>query len=115
MEETGAVKLLSFRETARFTRRVVELLDDEVYARLQLYLAEFPDAGDLIKDGGGIRKIRVPLPGRGKSGGARVIYFWAVTDELILMLDIYAKNEQADLTDEQVNKLSKEVKGLTRQ
>lgn len=114
MEETRVVKLLGFRETARFTKRVVELLDDEAYAQLQLYLAEFPDAGDVVKGGGGIRKIRVPLPGRGKSGGARVIYFWAVTDELILMLDIYAKNEQADLTDEQVNKLYKEVKGLTR-
>jgi len=106
------MKLLSFRETTRFTRRVVELLDDESYSKLQLYLAEFPDAGDLIKGGGGIRKLRQVLPGRGKSGGARVIYYWVVKNDLILMLDVYAKNEQADLTDEQVNELRKEVKGL---
>lgn len=106
------MKLLSFRETTRFTSRVVELLDDEAYTALQLYLAEFPDASDLIKGGGGIRKLRYSLPGRGKSGGARVIYFWAVKNDLILMLEIYAKNEQSDLTDEQVNALRKEVKGL---
>ena len=106
------MKLLSFRETTRFTKRVVELLDDESYSKLQLYLAEYPDAGDLIKGGGGIRKLRQALPGRGKSGGARVIYYWAVKNDLILMLDVYAKNEQSDLTDEQVNELCKEVKGL---
>lgn len=106
------MKLLSFRETTRFTKRVVELLDDESYSTLQLYLAEFPDAGDLIKGGGGIRKLRQALPARGKSGGARVIYYWVVKNDLILMLDIYAKNEQPDLSDEQVNEFRKEVKGL---
>ena len=106
------MQFLSFRETARFTRRIVELLDDESYSKLQLYLVEFPDAGDLIKGGGGIRKLRYVLPGRGKSGGARVIYYWAVKNDMILMLDIYAKNEQADLTAEQVNQMREEVKGL---
>ena len=46
------MKLLGFRETTRFTKRIVELLDDEAYAKLQLYLAEFPAAGDLIQGGG---------------------------------------------------------------
>lgn len=112
MEEVGFMKLLGFRETYRFTKRVVELLDDESYAKLQLYLAEFPDAGDLIKGGGGIRKLRYALPGRGKSGGARVIYFWAVDNDLILLLEIYAKNEQSDLDDDQLKTLRKEVKGM---
>jgi hypothetical protein len=117
MEEAGVVrkslaKLLSFRETTRFSRRIVDLMDDESYSKLQLYLAEFPDAGALIEGGGGIRKLRQALPGRGKSGGARVIYYWAVKKDLILMLDIYAKNEQADLSNEQVEKLRKEVEGL---
>ncbi|MCI0389491.1 MAG: type II toxin-antitoxin system RelE/ParE family toxin [Acidobacteria bacterium] len=66
----------------------------------------------LIEGGGGIRKLRQALPGRGKSGGARVIYYWAVKNDLILMLDIYTKNEKVDLSDEQVNELRKEVKGL---
>jgi hypothetical protein len=61
------MKLLTFRETARFTQRIGELLEDDAYARLQLFLAEFPDSGNLIKGGGGIRKVRVALPGRGKA------------------------------------------------
>lgn len=107
------MKLLAFRETQRFSERIVELLSDEAYAKLQLQLAEFPEAGDLVQGGGGIRKVRVALPGRGKSGGARVIYFWVTADEVIVMLDIYAKNEQADLSDEQIKALHKEVKGLS--
>ena len=109
------MKLLTFRETTRFTKKIVELLDDESYAQFQLFLAEFPAGGDLIKGGGGIRKMRVALPGRGKSGGARVIYFWIGTDDLIWLLDIYPKNEQADLSDEQIKLLNREVKGLTKQ
>jgi hypothetical protein len=69
----------------------------------------------LVKGGGGIRKVRVALPGHGKSGGARVIYFWVVAEDLIVMHDIYAKNDQADLSDEQIKALHKEVKGLSRQ
>ena len=107
------MKLFTFRETARFTQRIGELLDDESYAKLQLFLAEFPDSGSLIKGGGGIRKVRVALPGRGKSGGARVIYFWAVADDIIFMLDVYAKNDQANLSDEQIKALHKEVKGFS--
>lgn len=107
------MKLLAFRETKRFSERIVELLSDEAYAKLQLQLAEFPEAGDLVKGGGGIRKVRVALPGRGKSGGARVIYFWVAADDVIVMLDIYAKNEQADLSDDQIKALHKEVKGLS--
>lgn len=61
---------------------------------------------------GGIRKLRYALPGRGKSGGARVIYFWAVKNDLILLLEIYAKNEQSDLDDDQLKALRKEVKGM---
>ncbi|HKQ51554.1 MAG TPA: hypothetical protein VJT74_04240 [Pyrinomonadaceae bacterium] len=61
-------KLLTFCETARFSKRLAKRLADDDYARLQRYLAENPDAGALIEGGGGIRKIRFALPGRGKSG-----------------------------------------------
>ena len=64
-----------------------------------------PDAGDLIPGGGGLRKIRWSAQGRGKRGGVRVIYYWAVRQEQILMLLIYAKNERDDLTVEQLKVL----------
>ena len=69
-------------------------LADDDYAKLQLYLAENPDAGALIEGGGGIRKLRFALPGRGKSGGIRVIYYWAVRRELILLMDISLVSRQ---------------------
>jgi hypothetical protein len=61
-----------FVETPIFTKQVVEALTDEQYGVLQGSLVARPDAGDLIKGSGGIRKLRWALPGRGKSGGVRV-------------------------------------------
>jgi mRNA-degrading endonuclease RelE of RelBE toxin-antitoxin system len=92
-------------ETSFFTRRVQALLDDDNYRHLQTTLALRPDAGSLIPGGGGLRKIRWGAKGRGKRGGVRVIYYWAVKQERILMLLMYAKNEQDDLTAEQLKVL----------
>ena len=101
-----------FVETPIFTRQVVEVLTDELYGLLQASLVTRPDAGDLIKGGGGIRKLRWALPGRGKRGGVRVIYFWRVTESQIMMLTMYAKNEQANLTSTQVKQLAKLMEAL---
>jgi mRNA-degrading endonuclease RelE of RelBE toxin-antitoxin system len=65
-------------ETSIFTRQVQVLLDDDDYRRLQTTLVLRPDAGDLIPGGGGLRKIRWGAKGRGKRGGVRTIYYWAV-------------------------------------
>ena len=90
-----------FIETKLFTRQVLELLSDDEYAVLQARLKAKPDAGATIAGTGGARKIRVGLEGRGKRGGARAIYYWAVSADQIYMLALYAKNEQADLTPDQ--------------
>jgi len=58
-----------------------------------------------------LRKVRWAATGRGKRGGVRVIYYWAVDREIILMLLIYGKNEQDDLTAEQLRVL----KGLVEE
>jgi len=90
------MRLFSFRETARFTRRVIEYLGDEPYAQLQWYLLVDPEAGDLIETGGGIRKVRWTAVGKGKRGGTRVIYYLASARGELFMLDIYAKSEKED-------------------
>jgi hypothetical protein len=97
--------LYSFKETNWFTRKVLEILTDEEYSKLQWRLIEFPDAGDIIKGSGGIRKIRQSAKGKGTRGGARVIYYFAAENQEIYMLDIYAKNEQTDLSIEQIREL----------
>lgn len=97
-------------ETSTFTRQMTALLSDEDYRAFQYRLAANPGLGALIKGGGGIRKIRVAIGARGKRGGARVIYYWAVRKDLILLLYAYAKNVSADLTPRQVAQLAKVVK-----
>ncbi|MGH9626235.1 MAG: type II toxin-antitoxin system RelE/ParE family toxin [Bryobacteraceae bacterium] len=57
-----------------------------------------------------MRKVRVGVGSRGKSGGARVIYYWAVRRDLILLLYAYPKNVTADLTPKQLAQLAKVVK-----
>ena len=102
-----AVELI---ETFTFTRQITGLLSDEDYGVFQSRLAANPGLGALIKGGGGIRKIRVAVGSRGKRGGARVIYYWAVRRDLILLLYAYPKNVSSDLTQKQVAQLAKVVK-----
>jgi hypothetical protein len=97
-------------ETSTFTRQITALLSDEDYGTFQSRLAANPGHGALIRGGGGIRKVRVAIGSRGKRGGARVIYYWAVRKDLILLLYAYPKNVSADLTPKQVAQLAKVVK-----
>jgi hypothetical protein len=90
-------------ETSIFTKKIIALLNDEEYRILQNILVERPDSGDIIQGSGGIRKIRWGASGRGKRGGARVIYYWATEHDQIFMLYAYAKNERDDLTKDQLS------------
>jgi hypothetical protein len=93
-----------FFETPIFTRFVQSLLSDEEYRLLQMALMIQPDLGPVIQGGGGLRKVRWAQPGRGKSGGVRVIYY-LVTQDRVLMVYIYPKGKQDDLTAEQLKRL----------
>lgn len=85
-------------ETRVFTARICDLLRDEDYRRLQLELIRNPEAGRVIPGTGGLRKLRWGASGRGKRGGARVMYFWHAKSEHLLMLFVFPKNERSDLT-----------------
>lgn len=89
-------------ETSIFTRQVLTLLEEDEYRRLQTMLVVHPQVRDIIPGSGGLRKLRWGAKGRGKRGGVRVIYYWVVKEERILMLLIYGKNEQDDLTVDQL-------------
>jgi hypothetical protein len=97
-------------ETSVFTRQITKLLDEEQYRQFQTELAVNPALGPLIRGGGGVRKVRVGVGSRGKSGGARVIYYWAVSKEIIFLLYAYPKNAAASLTPKQTAHLAKLVK-----
>lgn len=100
---------MKFIETSVFTRRIEKHLDDDSYRLLQHTLILRPDIGKLIQRSGGLRKMRWKSKGRGKSGGVRIIYYWAVSEDTILMLLIYGKNEQANLSPAQLGYLRKIV------
>ena len=96
-------------ETSVFTKRLKNLLTEEDYRKLQNEIILNPEKGKLISGSGGLRKIRFALPGKGKSGGVRIIYYWIKSKGLILMLLIYPKNEQDNLTVDQLKVLKKLV------
>ena len=61
------------------------------------FIAENPDVGDVISGAEGPRKVRWHRKGTGKRGGARVIYFHLVGDEVVLLVMVYAKAERSNV------------------
>jgi len=98
-----------FVEDHGFQKRRKGLLDDEELFGLMESLAVHPGVGKLIPSSGGLRKVRWAAKGHGKRGGARVIYFWWIAEDRILLLDIYAKSEQEDLAAAEIEKLRRKV------
>ncbi|EPT1453034.1 type II toxin-antitoxin system RelE/ParE family toxin [Escherichia coli] len=93
--------MLHFVETLVFERLVDELLTPDDFAKFQAYLIANPEAGDRIERTGGCRKIRWALPGKGKSGGVRAIYYYLSELGEIYLLYVYPKSVRDDLTEKQ--------------
>ena len=106
------MKIMEFIETPTFTRMLTALLTDHEYRGLQNELMEDPERGDIIKGGGGIRKLRYAAQGLGKSGGVRVIYYWVKDNHQIYMLVVYPKSKKDNLTDKETAILRGFVKEL---
>jgi hypothetical protein len=103
-----------FIELPIFVRAAANLFSDEDLAELQLTLLENPAAGNLIPGARGLRKLRVPLSGRGKRGGARVIYYHWVKEQQFYLVYAYAKNVASDLTKEQLQRLAALMEEVTK-
>jgi mRNA-degrading endonuclease RelE of RelBE toxin-antitoxin system len=95
-------------ETSLFTKQVQKLLSEEEYRQLQSELTVRPEMGAIIPKSGGLRKVRWSYRGKGKRGGVRVIYYWAVSPEQVLMLLMYPKNVQDNLSPAQL-KILKQI------
>lgn len=91
--------LITIAELPSFCDDSSSVFTEEEYNNLINYLAEYPDAGDVIPGTGGIRKVRWPAKGQGKRGGARVIYYFRDLNMPVYMLAVYAKGEKINLTE----------------
>lgn len=101
---------MRFIELPIFTTSLRQHLDDESYRAMQVALSLRPEQGVLIQGGAGLRKMRWGVEGRGKRGGVRTIYYWAVNDDLCYMVYMYAKNEEGDLSPTQIRTLARLVR-----
>lgn len=98
---------MTVAELPEYQRRAEKLRSEDERHNIVSYLAAFPKDGDLIRSTGGVRKLRWGRGGRGKSGGARVIYYFHSERMPLYLLTVFAKNERADLS-------RAECKGLAR-
>ncbi|MDP4026789.1 type II toxin-antitoxin system RelE/ParE family toxin [Methylobacterium sp. NEAU 140] len=103
--------LLTVVETEIYLRSAERVMDAAEREAVTDYVAAHPQDGDVIPGSGGIRKIRVPLSGRGKRGGGRVLTFY-VKDRAVYLLLVYAKADQENPTPEQARVLRHLVKTL---
>ena len=99
--------LRSVVETPEFRRRVRGPLTDADREALIDHLAANPDAGDLMPATGGARKLRWAGPGRGKSGGIRVIAFFRGPPVPVFLLTAFGKGQKINLTQSERNDLRK--------
>ena len=99
-------------ETPEFIARTKRLMTDEDREELIGHLARNPTAGDLVPGAGGIRKIRWRLLGRGKRGGARIIYFFHNANVPLFVLTAFAKSERVDLSQKDRNDFQRLTKLL---
>ena len=102
--------MITFVEDEQFTKAADRLLSgDELFALMQKLAAD-PEAGDMIPQSGGCRKLRFAARGKGSRGGARVIYFFRSSAGQILLLEIYAKNEKTNLSPNELKVLKQKAK-----
>ena len=96
---------LAFVETPLFSRQLSEFVEDEEFRAFQNELLMDPERGDLLVGCRGLRKTRMALAGRGKSGGARVIYLYLPEDYVVYFFLLFKKSDTANMSKSQRNQL----------
>ena len=86
--------MFTFVESSLFERYLPAYLDDDEYGELQQYMILNPEAGEVVRGSGGVRKLRWSRPGMGKRGGLRVIYYVQFEPNEFWMLTLYSKSKK---------------------
>ncbi len=102
MKDAAGITVL---QLPKFKAEATRLIGTEGIGALAAYLADHPDGGDVIPGTGGARKLRWAAKGKGKRGGARIIYVYVVIAARIFLIRCYAKNVKTDLTADEKKEL----------
>jgi hypothetical protein len=105
----------TFIETRTFSKRIAGLISDDKLAEFQTDLAQAPEKGPPIQGTGGLRKVRWGIKGRGKSGGARIMYLYLKVHGIIHLVFVFAKGESDNLTADEKKQLKKIVEAIKRE
>ncbi|PJG84590.1 type II toxin-antitoxin system RelE/ParE family toxin [Conservatibacter flavescens] len=92
-------------EHPKFQQKVKHVWTEDERLEFFSYISQHPLMGDVIPQADGMRKIRWQANGKGKRGGARIIYFNLLENGVIVMVDIYAKNEKENLSNQEIQQL----------
>jgi hypothetical protein len=106
---------VEFVQEPIFSAVAAELFTDDAMMRLEVRLMDNPRAGTVIRNCGGARKLRMDIPGRGRSGGARIVYVYVEMRETIYLIFAYPKNAQADLTPDQERRVRAAAERIRRE
>jgi len=107
--------MFEFVELAPFVDTRDSLFSEDEFRALQIYLCEQPEAGDIIQGTSGCRKLRWQSKGKGKRGGARVIYFLRLASGQIVLITAYGKNAQDDIPGKWLRKIKEAYENEIRQ
>lgn len=102
--------MYTFIESAAFKRICPVYLDDDEYSELQQFMMQNPEAGQIVRGSGGVRKLRWVRPGMGKRGGLRIIYFVRDEPSEFWMLTIYAKAKHDNVPAHILKRLAEEFR-----
>jgi hypothetical protein len=105
LSSVGGVPEITVLQLPKFKTEATEIIGVNGIEDVATYLVDHPDAGDVIPGSGGTRKLRWAAKGKGKRGGARVVYLYLVTASRIYLLRCYAKNVKTDLTQDELKAL----------
>lgn len=101
----GEAPEITVLQLPKFKAEATELIGTDGIEAVAVYLIDHPDAGDVIPGSGGVRKLRWAAKGKGKRGGARIIYLYVVVAARIYLIRCYAKNVKTDLTADEKKEL----------
>jgi hypothetical protein len=107
-----APRTIAFYVLKTFKRMAKGVVSEAMLNAMVDALTEQPDLGDVVVGAGGFRKMRWALPGRGKSGSLRVIYYYRTDKGRIYFARVYEKAKQSDLSDEVIQGLKETAKRL---